>query len=62
MAVKQLSEQIAADIIHYSFKNIYFFIYDKCKIIDNISAFKKTYEKSIGDKKVYVIVHQPKNL
>ena len=35
MSRKKLVEEIEADIVHYSASNIYFFIYDKEKLIDN---------------------------
>lgn len=38
MKLKKLTEEIEADIIHYSAKNIYFFLYDK----------EKDYRKSYG--------------
>lgn len=62
MALKKLVEEIEADMVHYSAKNVYFFIYDKEKIIENPFNFKKTYEEKIKDKQIHIIIHQPKIL
>ena len=62
MQCKKLVEEIEADMIHYNYENIYFFIYDKSKIIDNPSKFKSTYERKVNDKNVHIIIHQPKML
>ncbi len=62
MRIKKLIEEIEADMVHYSAKNIYFFIYDKVKLIENPYNFKKTYEEKIKDKQIYIIIHQPKIL
>ncbi len=60
MSLKKLTEEIEADMIHYNAENIYFFLYDKEKIIENPMVFKKCYEEKIKEKKVYIIIHQPK--
>lgn len=60
MKLKKLIEEIEADMVHYSAGNIYFFLYDKEKIIGNPMAFKMCYEEKIKDKKVHIIIHQPK--
>lgn len=62
MREKKLMEEIEADITHYSAENIYFFIYDRAKIIQNIRVFKETYENITQEKNIHVIIHQPKNL
>ena len=62
MAQKKLVEEIEADMVHYSAESIYFFIYDKEKIIGNPMNFKVTYEKKVTDKHIYIIIHQPKIL
>lgn len=41
MSEKKLHEEISADITQYSAQNIYFYIYDKEKIIGNPQAFKQ---------------------
>lgn len=62
MALKKLVEEIEADMVHYNVKNICFFIYDKEKIINNPYNFKEAYEGKVRDKKVHIIIHQPKIL
>ena len=62
MVLKKLVEEIEADMVHYSAKNIYFFIYDKEKLIDNPCNFKSIYEEKMKDKHIYIIIHQPKIL
>lgn len=62
MALKKLVEEIEADMVHYNAKNIYFFIYDKVKLIENPCNFKKAYEEKMKDKRIYIIIHQPKIL
>lgn len=62
MSQKRLIEQIEADMVHYGAESIYFFIYDKEKIIDNPLTFKSTYEMKMTDKQIHIIIHQPKVL
>lgn len=62
MKLKKLTEEIEADMVHYSAGNIYFFLYDKEKIIENPMVFKKSYEEKIIGKRVHIIIHQPKIL
>ena len=62
MYQKKLIEEIEADMVHYSAKAIYFFIYDKEKIIENPLNFKTAYEKKIVNKQIHIIIHQPKIL
>ena len=62
MKLKKLTEEIEADMVHYSAKNIYFFLYDKEKIIENPLVFKKNYEEKVAGKKIHIIIHQPKVL
>lgn len=61
-SLKKLIEEIEADMVHYSAKCLYFFVYDKGKIIENPLVFKKTYEEKMKDKCIHMIVHQPKIL
>ena len=42
MVQKKLIEEIEADMVHYSAECIYFFIYDKLKIIENPQNFRET--------------------
>ena len=62
MTVKKLTEEIAADMVHYQAGHIFFFLYDKNKIIDNPYALKTTYQKMMDGKHIHIIIHQPKIL
>ena len=62
MKLKKLTEEIEADMVHYSAEHIYFFIYDKEKIIENPRLFRNTYENKIKGKKIHIVIHQPKIL
>ncbi len=62
MKLKRLIEEIEADMVHYSAENIYFFLYDKEKIIDNPIAFKESYERKIEGKNIHIIIQQPQIL
>lgn len=62
MSHKKLIEEIEADMVHYEAHSIYFFIYDKAKIITEPQIFKETYENKLTEKQIYIIIHQPKNL
>lgn len=62
MALKKLIEEIEADMVHYSAKELFFFIYDKEKIIENPPVFKNVYEEKMKDKQIHIIIHQPKIL
>lgn len=62
MTEKKLTEEIASDIVHYKYENIFFFIYDKDEIIRDTHAFSKTYNKYFDDKKINTIIIQPISL
>lgn len=62
MTEKNLGEEIKADMVNYKQKEIYFFIYDKNKIIKNVESFKNAYESMLNEKKIHIIIHQPKYL
>lgn len=62
LKLKKLTEEIEADIVHYSASQIYFFVYDKEKIIKDPLNFKETYEKIMKEKKIHIVIHQPKKL
>lgn len=61
MTERTLEEEIGSDIYHYQTKNVFFFIYDKDKIIKNVDAFIRAYTRSEDDfdKNVDAIVIQP---
>ncbi len=59
MTERQLSEEVASDIIHYSNRCLYFYIYDKCGIIENGNCFKSNYEqKKVDGKEIYLVILQ----
>lgn len=62
MKLKKLTEEIEADMVHYSAEHIYFFIYDKEKIIENPQLFRNTYENKAKGKQIHIVIHQPKIL
>lgn len=62
MSLKKLTEEIEADIVHYQAKFIYFYIYDKEKIVKNKQAFEETFHKKFDGKTVEAIVLQPVNM
>ena len=58
MTERKLSEEIAADMIHYDCKRLFFYIYDKACIIRNVISFKETYEnRSIDGKFVKMFIY-----
>lgn len=62
MTEKSLTEEIGADIFHYKYTNIFFFIYDKEKIVRNTTSFVNTYNCNFDYKIVNTIIIQPKIL
>lgn len=57
MSERLISEEIAADIIHYKEHILFFFIYDKENIITVPQNFKNTYEeKDVDGKTVHIII------
>lgn len=62
MSLKKLTEEIEADIVHYKANAIYFYIYDKEKIIKDRHAFETYFNCIFDGKKVKVIVLQPINM
>lgn len=60
MSERVLTEELGSDIFHYKTKNLFFFIYDKEKIIKNVDAFVKAYTiKEDLNKNVETIVIHP---
>lgn len=62
MKLKKLTEEIEVDMVYYSAEHIYFFIYDKEKIIENPQLFRNTYENKVKGKQIHIVIHQPKIL
>lgn len=63
MTERVLSEEVAADMVHYSNRYLFFYIYDPANIIQNAESFQKTYEeKNVEGKTVFVIIQQEKVL
>ena len=60
---RQLSEEIASDMVHYEASDLFFYIYDKANVIHNTSSFIKTYEeKDFGQKRIRVIIYSHNDL
>ncbi|MBY0050998.1 hypothetical protein H7K32_04740 [Brevibacillus agri] len=55
------TEQIGPDAFHYQEKYIYFFIYDKHRVIANVDAFSKAYSRSLNthEKQIETVIIQP---
>ncbi len=59
LSIKELTEQIAADIYHYNQKYVFVFVYDKDKAIKDRGAFERAYSKKTAEQQVFTIVLQP---
>lgn len=59
MSLKKLTEELEADIVHYKADFIYFYIYDKEKIIKDKQNFEAYFSKEFDGKKASVIILQP---
>lgn len=60
---RKISEEIAADIVHYGNKNILFYIFDKANVIKNAVDFQKSYEsKQIENKQIVVRIWQSNDI
>jgi len=59
MSERVLTEEIGSDIFHYKSMHIFFFVYDKEKIIKNVDTFAKVYTKQTLNKNIETIVIQP---
>ena len=60
--LKRLTEEIEADIVHYKADYIFFYIYDKEKIIKDRQAFETNFNRSFDGKEVRIIILQPVNM
>ena len=58
----KLTEEIEADIVHYKADYIFFYIYDKEKIIKDRHAFESNFNRSFDGKEVRIIILQPVNM
>lgn len=59
MAQQLKTEEVEADIVHYNADFIYFYIYDKEKIIKDKQNFEASFNKKFDGKKVTIIILQP---
>lgn len=59
MSLKKLTEELEADIVHYKADFIYFYIYDKEKLIKDKQNFEAYFSKEFDGKKVIAIILQP---
>lgn len=62
MSDKSLREELGSDIYHYQYSNVFFFVYDKDKLITNKVAFVDTYTGEFDKKKIQTVVIQPVRL
>ncbi len=64
MSERDITEELGSDAFHYKSTNLFFFIYDKEKIIKNVDAFTKSYTKTedVFNKHIETIVIQPISL
>lgn len=58
-SLKKLAEEIEADIVHYEVDYIFFYIYDKEKIIKDRLAFETSFNRNFDGKEVRTIILQP---
>ena len=59
MNLKKLTEEIEADIVHYSERHIIFLVYDKWKIIKDKVTYEDYFNRLFDGKEVKIIIHQP---
>ncbi len=62
MSLKKLTEEIEADIVHYQEKYIFFYIFDKEKIIKEKQNFENRFNHMFDKKNVRAIIQQPINI
>jgi hypothetical protein len=62
MTQRDLTEEIEADIVHYTAQHIFFLIYDKDRIIKDPIPYQQSLSRPFGDKKITLIIEQPKQL
>lgn len=61
LAEKKLIDQIATDIVHYNIGEVFFFIFDKEKVISNVDAFEKQYTRKFGAANIKTYVARSMN-
>jgi hypothetical protein len=59
MSERTLSEELGSDAFHYNYANIFFFIYDKYKVVKNKTAFIHTYNRVYNNKNIDTVIIQP---
>ena len=57
--LKKLTEEIEADIVHYSEDYILFYIYDKEKIIKDKQNYESQFNRVFDGKNIKIIIQQP---
>lgn len=62
MQRKKLIEELEADIFHYNAAFIYFYIYDRAKLIKDKHTFETYFNRSFDGKQVRVVILQPVNM
>lgn len=59
MTEKKLIEEMEADIVHYDAENIFFYVYDKMKLIKDKTTFENYFNKDFMMKHIRVFLIQP---
>lgn len=59
MKLKKLTEEIEADIVHYTEKVVVFFVYDKAKIIKEKQNYETHFNRVFDGKEIVMIIQQP---
>lgn len=59
MTIKKLTEELEADIIHYRAKTLYFYIFDKEKLVLDRSGFERYFNWEFDGKEVKIFLLQP---
>lgn len=59
MSLKKLTEEIEADMVHYSEEHIVFFVYDKAKIIKDKQSYENYFNRIFDGKDIKIVIQQP---
>lgn len=59
MQLKKLTEEIEADIVHYTEQCIVFIVYDKVKLIKEKQNYETCFNRTFDGKKIIMIILQP---